>query len=84
MVAGEELGPYWQLVGRKAQGFTRDFEAEGRAAAAFLRNMNRNGDEAKLNLVVQATHRLLDAPLIGPALTRGARWLVRRGRKRVR
>ena len=24
MVAGEELGPYRQLVGRKAQGFTRD------------------------------------------------------------
>jgi glycosyl transferase family 4 len=67
-----------------AQKFTRDVEAEGRAAAAFLRNMNRGGDEAKLNLVVQATHRLLDAPLIGPALTRGARWLVRRGRKRVR
>ncbi|PYQ28145.1 MAG: hypothetical protein DMF56_17045 [Acidobacteria bacterium] len=67
-----------------AQGFTRDLEAEGRAAAAFLRGMPRGGDEAKLNLVVQATHRLLDAPLIGPALTRGARWLVRRGRKRVR
>jgi len=67
-----------------AEGFTRDAEAEGRAAAAFLRNMTRSGDEAKLNLVVQATHRLLNAPLIGPALTRGARWLVRRGRKRVR
>jgi len=67
-----------------AQGFTRDWEAESRAAAAFLRQQHHKGDEARLNLVVQATHRLLDAPVIGPALTRGARWLVRRGRKRVR
>lgn len=57
----------------------RDWEAEERAAAAFLqRASTADRHEASLSLVVQAAHRLLDAPLIGRALTRGARWLVRR------
>jgi Glycosyltransferase Family 4 len=66
-----------------AQDLPRDWEAESRAAAAFLQRAARGGgDDVKLNLVVQATHRLLDAPVIGRALTRGARWLVGRGRSR--
>jgi len=68
-----------------AQEFTRDWDAESRAAAAFLRRVSTGGgQEANLNLVVQATHHLLDTPLIGRFLTRSAQWLVGRGRKRVR
>jgi len=60
-----------------------DREAEGRAAAAFLRLVTASDSEqtSRLNLVVQATHRVLQAPVVGPVLTRAARWLVRRGRK---
>lgn len=67
---------YEAMIG---QEIARDWEAESRAAAAFLQRSSA-GDrhEANLSLVVQATHRLLDAPVIGRALTHGARWLVRR------
>ena len=64
-----------------AEPVASDWQEESRAAAAFLRRMNGGaGASENLNLVVQATHRLLNAPVIGPALTRTARWLVRRGR----
>ena len=34
-----------------------------------------------MNLMVQAAHRILGAPLIGGAATRVARWVVGRGRR---
>jgi len=58
------------------------WEDEGRAAAAFLRSFVEAGrpSESNLNLVVQALHRILRAPVVGPALTGVARWVVNRGR----
>lgn len=71
------------VVAHAAEEHDRD--AEGRAAAAFLRLLAAGDHDQgqRLNLVVQATQRMLSAPLVGPALTRVARWLVQRGRKTV-
>ena len=71
-----------QLIAEQART-PIDRDAEGRAAAAFLRLVTASDTEhaSRLNLVVQATHRVLQAPVVGPVLTRAARWLVRRGRK---
>jgi hypothetical protein len=57
--------------------------AEGRAAAAFLRRIALEEGEqtARLNTVVLATNRILAAPVVGPVLSRAARWLVMRGRR---
>ncbi|MEO8383374.1 MAG: glycosyltransferase [Acidobacteriota bacterium] len=62
-----------------------DRDQEARAAARFLRELTRAEGEqyARLNVVVQATHRVLRTPVIGPALSRIARRLVAGGRKRV-
>lgn len=64
-------------------GRVPDREAEGRAAAAFLQTLSRSQREstANTNLIVQATHRILRAPVIGPATARIARWLLKRGRR---
>jgi len=62
------------------------WQDESRAAAAFLGRMmhGQAAAESKFNLVIQATHRILDAPVIGRALTRTAKWLVRKGRTPAR
>ncbi len=55
---------------------------ESRAAAAFLRSFAEASrpSESNLNLVAQAVHRILRAPVLGPALTGMARWVVNRGK----
>jgi hypothetical protein len=52
---------------------------ESRAAAAFLQDYSRDESERqqRANLVVRASHHVLKTPLIGPALARAARWLIR-------
>jgi len=59
------------------------WEAESHAAASFLRLLasERRPADANLNLVVQAAHRVLRAPIVGPTLTRVARWIVNRGKE---
>lgn len=79
------LALYEEVVAHHAQAAT-DRAEEGRVAAAFLRRMalTESEEASRLNIVVQATNRILRTPVIGPVLTRAARWLVMRGRKRVR
>jgi hypothetical protein len=66
---------------RSAQDGTRWRTEESRAAAEFLRRVSgdayRDGGLSELTPVVQATHRLLTTPILGRALARGARWVVR-------
>jgi hypothetical protein len=58
------------------------WQDESRAAAAFLRSFAEASrpSESNLNLIAQAVHRILRAPVVGPALTGMARWLVNRGK----
>ena len=66
-----------------AEPASADWAEESRAAAAFITRMlaNNRREEAKMNLVVQAAHRILGAPVIGGAATRVAGWVVGEGRK---
>lgn len=56
-------------------------EEEGRAAAVFLQAQGKAllAPMAQVNLLIQAAHRVMQAPVVGPMLARGARWLVNRG-----
>lgn len=58
------------------------WEEESRAAAQYLRYAHTatKSSLSNLNVVVQAAHRVMSAPVVGPALTRVSRWLTRRGR----
>lgn len=60
-----------------------EWAEESKAAAAFIARMleasRRN--ESKINLLLQAAHRVLGAPVIGSAVTRVARWVIGKGRK---
>lgn len=81
---GRILALYEQVIEDHARQ-TPDRDGEGRAAAAFLQQMAQAESEqsSRLNGVVQATNRILSTPVIGPAMSRVARWLVQRGRNRV-
>ncbi len=59
-----------------------DRDAEGKEAARFLRHLTGERSEraSRLFLVAQAANRIMQAPVVGPLLTRGARWFVGRGR----
>jgi hypothetical protein len=77
------LALYEQVIREHAAiGRPADFRAESRAAAAFLQRMTADGraSGSDVNRVAQATHRVLQLPLVGPALSRLARWAVDRGR----
>ncbi len=76
------LALYHSAIEEHAAAGPPSWEEESRAAAKFLRDLSEASrpSESDLNLVVQATHRVLRAPLIGPALTRVARWIVERGK----
>lgn len=64
-------------------GGATEWQEESRAAAAYLRLATDavRPAEANLNLIAQATHRVLRTPFIGPPLTRIARWMVNRGKE---
>jgi glycosyltransferase involved in cell wall biosynthesis len=70
------------LVAHAAERSPNDWQAESRAAAAFLRRNDRALHKERLegNEILQAAHRLLQFPLIGPAGRRAINWLRRRRR----
>lgn len=61
---------------------TAAWQAESRAAAAFLLELTEASrpSESNLNLVAQAAHRILRMPVVGRTLAGAARWVVNRGK----
>jgi hypothetical protein len=60
-----------------------DWHEESRAVAALMQHLataNR-ASEWNRNVVIQAAHRILRTPLVGPLLLRSARWIVDRGKR---
>ena len=75
------LALYEDCISEFARRPRAGWAEESRAAAAFLRQITAaRAGVASLNLMAQATHRALQAPVIGPVLTRVARWMVDRGK----
>jgi hypothetical protein len=83
---GEILALYGAVIEEyKSASFRAAWQnGESLAAAQFLRGMAEGADPdaqmSRLTPIIQAMHRLLSAPVIGPSLTRGARWLLHRRR----
>ena len=73
---------YEEAIAENAASPT-EWAEESRAAAAFIARMLESSrrNEAKVNLLLQAAHRVLGAPVIGSAAARVARWVVGKGRK---
>lgn len=76
------LALYERVIDEFARTPRASHEDESRAAAKFLRDFveSTRPSESNLNLVAQATHRILRAPFVGRTLTRVARWVVERGK----
>jgi hypothetical protein len=76
------LALYERAIDDYAHAPCPSHEDESRAAAKFLRDFVEatQPSESNLNLVAQATHRILRAPVVGRALTRVARWIIERGK----
>lgn len=83
----ERLLALYELVLKEFRESPRaSWQNESRAAANYLRTVTdaMRPSESNLNLIAQATHRILRTPLIGPPLTRIARWMVNRGKEGAR
>jgi Glycosyltransferase Family 4 len=75
------LAMYESVIAEHARsGVKSDWLAESRAASAFLHDLARKDRqrEREAGTLAQASHRVLQMPVIGPVSRRLLRWLIRR------